>query len=135
MSLLEALKSVKASDLEEVDGQIAELEKQLADLKDMRRVIAIKLGISKPKNENFKKGKSKAGPEDPESERLPRNMCEQYRLRIKEYLMANGPAPQTVICKKTGIPEGSISAAVNHEWFCKTGRGVELTRSLNPNPR
>lgn len=55
---------------------------------------------------------------------------ERHRERIREYIMANGPAKRTTIINACDVPMGSSTAVFNHPMFCETSRGVELTRDF-----
>lgn len=143
VSLLEALKTVTEADLTEVNEKIAAMESELNDFKQLQKVIEIKLGMRRSMfqtpgaNRGGRPRKRPETPADGSAEISPASQyttAERHRMRVREYIMANGPASQATICKQCDIPHGSITAVLKHDWFTFTARGVELTRSLNPNP-
>lgn len=149
MKLLEALNALKQSDLDDIVAKIATIEAELDQLKELRKVIEIKLGVRKPRGAHLRgKGRtrkqatseeSSADPGEPGAFRSPSGAgqytaTEQHRLRAREFLMANGPTKQGALAHRCGIPAGSITAVLKHDWFTTTARGVELTRSLKAEP-
>lgn len=151
MNLLEALNSITQKDLDDVVGKIGTLEAELDQLKELRKVIEIRLGIRKPLGAHLRgKGrprKSKdetseaetSDPGEPGAFRSPSGggqytATERHRIEARKFLMANGPTKQAALAHRCGIPAGSITAVLKHEWFTHTSRGVELTRSLKAEP-
>ena len=48
------------------------------------------------------------------------------RIAIYQHLQGNGATKMKVLCEKLKIPEGSMGAILNHQWFKRTDRGIEL---------
>jgi len=149
MKLLEALNSLKQSDLDDIVAKIESLDAELSQLKELRKVIEIKLGVRKPQGFHLKgKGRPRkpreestesTDPGEPGAFRSPSGAgqytaTEQHRLLAREFLMAHGPTKQNALAHRCGIPAGSITAVLKHEWFTTTARGVELTCSLKAEP-
>ena len=134
-ALLEALNSVTQEDLDSVVKQVEELEEQIGQLKELRRVIEIKLGVRKPLGAHLKgprkpHNKTAATVSDVEPATGSMTATERHRERVKEYIMVNGPAKRSIIINACSIPLGSSTAVFSHEMFCETGRGIELTRGF-----
>lgn len=51
---------------------------------------------------------------------------QEYRERVREAIRANGPQTQAWLIRKLGIPNGSITAVLRHEWFEKCEFGIDL---------
>ena len=119
MSLLEALSEATDSDLEDVEAKLVELEKEVAALKELRKVLAAKLGKDLPKSGRGGRRKVAAGTaEDEDGDGFGRAGTLIARRRtIFEYITANGPQTQAELCKQCSIPTGSISATVDHNFF------------------
>lgn len=141
MSLKEALKSVTQADIDELNEQIREHEKEIAQLKEVRRLIEVKLGIRRPLGSHLKGTQKRHKQQEAEelgqgnlrsasSEKIL-SFTEEYRQKVRLFLMANGPQKQVVLWKRCGIPEGSIDNVIKHRWFTVTSRGVELTAKGN----
>lgn len=137
MSLKDALKSVTQADLDELNEQIREHETEIAQLKEVRRLIEVKLGIRRPLGSHLKGTQKRHKQEATEqgnppviSEKIV-SFTEEYRQKVRLFLMANGPQKQVVLWKRCGIPEGSIDNVIKHRWFTVTSRGVELTAKGN----
>lgn len=147
MKLLEALAEVSRQDLDEIVAEMASLESRLSQLREVRKLIEIKLGITVSRLANFKgqRGKRKpreevqhtvvssvCGSESTEPDNSPRmaaqlTVTEQYRLDAKRYIMANGPAKPSRIANSCGIPQGSLGGVFKHKWFKQCEHGVDLT--------
>lgn len=137
-ALLEALQSVTQDDLDSTVKEIDEIEKRLGQLKELRRIIEVKLGVRQPLGSHLKgprKPRSKPAAAAESNEPIEPSLghmtaIERHRLRVKEYIMANGPAKRSIIINACSIPNGSSTAVFNHSMFCETGRGIELTRNF-----
>ena len=142
MKLMELLQKVTQEDLDDCVVQIQEHEKALDQLKELRKIIEVRLGIKKPagfhlRGENRKKAAGGGGaagkPADP-AEPVVYGATAQHRIKVKEFLMANGPTSQPDLVRRCGVPAGSITAVLKHEWFAMTAKGVQLTKSLKMEP-
>lgn len=146
---LEALEQVSEQDLEEIRTKAEEAEALAERLRGVQRVIEIKLGLRpapgmhsrgtgggrKKKAAAGEESESPAGAASADSAppavvagSPPMTQTERHRAAVREFLMANGPQSQAVVCKRTGVPIGSITNVLKHPWFTHTARGIELTR-------
>lgn len=134
--LLEALESISQSDLDEIVAELDTLERRADQLKELKRIIEIKLGLRKTQGAHLKNRGSKKPVEKPESnghETPPAGMqnqmtvTDQYRLEAKRFIMANGPQPPLKIAKACGIPTGSITAVLKSKAFKQCEHGYELS--------
>jgi hypothetical protein len=55
-------------------------------------------------------------------------LMDARRKAVVRYLDKNAPRRSLEICKACDIPQGSITAAMNHEWFSKSEQGYHLTK-------
>lgn len=154
MSLKEALSQIKQSDLDDINNEIESVEKNLAELKELRKVIEIKLGFQKPRGKGNwggarrKKTTEDPAPPKPEGPKGPLDpswvhrqpltggialgqagggITDTYRGKCKEYLMANGPTKVPRLATMCDIPYGSMNAVLKHRWFKSGPNGVELS--------
>ncbi len=131
--LLEALRDCTQADLDEIDQKIASLESELGGLKEARRIVAGKLGVlprrggARPGRKPVAAASSVApGGSSASADDGVLTQTEKYRLRVREYIMANGRTTQANIVKDCGIPPGSITNVLEHRWFKKDGKVVDL---------
>lgn len=142
MKLMEALSKITQADLDECVVAIQGHEKELDQLKELRKIMEVKLGIKKPAGFHLRAGQRKkpagggdaAGKTAESTEPVVYGATAQHRIRIKEFLMANGPTSQQDIVRRCGVPAGLITAVLKHEWFAQTDRGIQLTKSLKMEP-
>jgi len=52
---------------------------------------------------------------------------EHYRGILKQFIQANGPHTMSELARKTGIPNGSMTAVLTHPMFVKTAIGYGLS--------
>lgn len=111
--LIDALDEVTMDDLKEVDREIDGMERRLSSLRQIRKVMEIRL-VGKPEPAKGRGGgKSVAGRE--------------RRVKVAEYLIHAGPTRPLVIAQQCGIPSGSITMVLDHPWFVKEPNGVNLS--------
>jgi hypothetical protein len=137
--IAEALSTATTEDYEALGEKITERQAELDSLREVQKIIGLRLGIVKKKKWG---GGRKAAEEKPEVSpdgkqpdavemEIPigETKMEHYRKLVSEYLQANGPKPLAEICRRTGIPNGSITAVVKHSMFVKTALGYGLTKN------
>ena len=110
---LEAINNISKEDLEEIDQQIEEHEKQLISLKIARRVVASRLGI---------KSEAKGG---------ARKETQDRRFTILKLLSHNGPTSLRAIMDTLEIDDGrAVAPLLNCAWFEKNSLGkYQLTQA------
>lgn len=140
-ALLDALSKLTQADLDQVNKELDELQAQVAQMTELKRVIEVKLGVSKPRGWHLKEARAKAKaarsskPEaesdessvEAENASAAVSRTEQYRAKAREYLMANGTTKLSALASNCSIPHGSISAVVKHRWFTNGTAGVGLS--------
>ena len=144
MSLKEALEAIKESDLADINADIEAAEKALNAMKELRKIMEIKLGFHKKRSWGGRRKKKTAeedpappkreelkGPLDPSHVHRPPlpvgGITDTYRGKVKEYLMANGPTKVPRLATMCDIPYGSMNAVLKHRWFKSGPNGVELS--------
>ena len=141
MNLMEALSGVTQSDLDEITAKCEALETELSQLREVRKIIEVKLGVRKPVGHNLKGRPKRRSVED--TENTPATLThsamnstgqaytqtELHRIAARKYLQQHGCTSQSGLAKQCNIPAGSITAVLRHDWFMHTARGVELSRS------
>lgn len=138
MKLMDALAAISESDLQEVVAEITTLEDRIGQLKEVRRVIELKLGIRKPLGHHLRGSQKKKRHESPVqsagdlggavpdmSSQL--TVTDQYRADARRYIMANGPQSAAAIAKACGIPNGSMGGVLKHKGFKQCQHGWELS--------
>jgi hypothetical protein len=112
--ILELLEEPTAKDLAAIDQRLADLDKQQAGLKALRRLLALRLGKT-PAPVNG----------------APNQRCNvlENRLKIAETLKEHGPMRRADIGRYTEVPNGgSLTNALECSWFAKHAtKGFELT--------
>lgn len=128
-ALLDALSKLTQADLDAVNKELDELQVQVAQLTELKRVIEVKLGVSKAKAARSSKPEAESDESSAEAENVaaPVSLTESYRLKAREYLMANGTTKLGVLASSCKIPNGSISTVVKHRWFTSGTAGVGLS--------
>jgi len=137
VKLMDALAEVGQSDLDELDKEIEAIQNRLDQLKEVRKIIQIKLGLRNPVGANFRGGRKSRDAVSPsveksgssESPQLSSQMTvtEQYRSDARKFIMANGPQQSGAIARACGIPSGSITAVLKHKSFKQCQHGWELS--------
>lgn len=132
-SLLNATKE----DYDQLVNDINAREQELVALRDAAKLIGLRLGIVEKKQHGgrrvaCKKGESAGtGPEadDVETPAAPAGTAktEHYRTLLRQFIQANGPHTMSELARKTGIPNGSMTAVLNHPMFVKTAIGYGLS--------
>lgn len=130
-SLLNATKE----DYEQLVKDIEERETELVALKDAARIVGLRLGLVEKKQHGGARTpraqKADDGGEEASNVEAPEppagtGKTEHYRTLIRRYIQANGPTPMAELSRKTGIPNGSMTAALTHPMFVKTAIGYGL---------
>lgn len=119
--ILELLDSVDESDLESVKEKVAGLRKELSGLQELQKILEKRLGVERPKRQRGGASKSSAAAESRED-----SLISQRRRRIYEHITANGPKKPAELCAELDIPNGSITATINHCWFERTPDGIAI---------
>ncbi len=144
MSLKEALEAIKESDLADINADIEAAEKALNAMKELRKIMEIKLGFHEKRSWGGRRKKKTAeeDPPPPKREEQPAQrpltggvalvrtsggITDTYRGKVKEYLMANGPTKVPRLATMCDIPYGSMNAVLKHRWFKSGPNGVELS--------
>lgn len=131
-SLLNATKD----DYEQLVKDIEARETELVALKDAARLIGLRLGVVEKKQHGGRrvKGQSSAATvplaeREVETPEAPPGTAktEHYRSLLKQFIQANGPHTMSELARKTGIPNGSMTAILNHPMFVKTAIGYGLS--------
>lgn len=141
--LTELLGQATEADLTTIDERIGELEREAETLKATRKLISIRLGLEpatapKPRGRPSTEPKENSpsqnngGQSDPAitkdyATNSPTALAR--RKSIAKYLIENGATAGLVLASKLGIPHGSITATLAHEWFGKTSDGFVITDS------
>lgn len=137
-ALLEALKAVSQEDLDSCESEIVRLESELFHLKTARQLMRTKLGLVVDKVAAMKEGQKRrrtaavseegTGESSGSSDAVDSGsqLLRDRRIAIYQYLQGNGATKLKVLCEKLKIPEGSMGAILNHQWFKRTERGIEL---------
>ena len=135
--LMEALSAVSQEDLDAVNEELEKLETKADQLKELKRIIEVKLNLRKPQGFHLRGCKRKEKPagdsSDTNSATTDNEMAtqlsvtEQYRLDARRYIMANGPQLGGKIAKACDIPMGSITAVLKHKSFKQGPHGYELS--------
>lgn len=113
-SLLEALNSVDASQLAEIDDRIEQLDRERESLVAARKIIDIRL--------NGKRERAKPQPRlhDLESD-------DQLRSKIHDFLSEAGRAVKpAIIGAKLNLTAIKVGKLTQHEWFEKDITGVRI---------
>lgn len=120
MDLIKALNEAKAEDLSQLDEQIAEREKELAAMKDMRKLIDTRLNGKAKRKAPTRRRTAAADPAHP-----------KLSERIYDLLTENGSLPIEVIEIKLGERRQAIAAAVaRSSWFSRNADGdIEIAIS------
>lgn len=134
-SLLNATKE----DYEQLVKDIEARETELVALKDAARIVGLRLGLVEKKQHGGARAPRARKPDDGSEEQASgveapeppagTGKTEHYRILIKRYIQANGPTTMVELSRKTGIPNGSMTAALTHPMFVKTAIGYGLTEN------
>lgn len=120
--LLEAFDYWTEEDLAELDGQIADTEKRLDGLRQVRKLVAMKLGIVPEKMAKT-----------PAAEKKPRAAAgggPTVADRCLQYIAKNGPERTATLAEKLGISYQAVYGAVKGSpWFDVQSDGVHLSAS------
>jgi len=137
--LIEALNAITEADFDALALKLKDAEAEVQSLKELLKVVAAKLGKTAPGQHGgrrVQKPKSAAAPNvaaDGESDEdttpaIPgMTRTEQHRRTVQRFIQANGPTRSAELCKKTGVPVGSITAVLKHPMFVETAIGWGLT--------
>ena len=108
--LLQAIENATAEDLEQINHEILTVEKKLASLKTLAKVLSTALHGEGPKK------------------KFTRNpaLLEKYR-KDAATLLLNGPRRPAEIADECGIPKTRIAGVLECPWFAKTDQGVQIT--------
>lgn len=102
-AILEAIQQASAADLDNIDVRIEELTKELESLREVRRVIEVRLN-GKPK---AKRGEKKG-------------LAAPVADRLYEYILAHGPQTPYDLAEKLGLSiQGIGVAAARSGWFTR----------------
>jgi hypothetical protein len=127
--LLTSLENATAADLEVLDAEITQKEVHVAMLKEVRRILRVRFGLTSAPSSRLPKTKAKTAELTPTAAPEDLSQTDRYRQAVYRYIMANGPASQAALCKALNIPDGSMTAVISHKWFHKTTRGIDLRNS------
>lgn len=112
MSLIEAIRSATAEDLDAIDAEIVELERQLAALREARKVVD--LAVNGRPERGTRRPREAADPADSATERLP----DSDRGAIRDLLAEAGPLGTEEIGVRLRISRAKAAALTrNHPWF------------------
>ncbi len=122
LTLIDVLERATEADLDALDEEIAVLDRKLASLSAARRLIDVKLH-----------GRKKFGPrKKPAVAAAPstagvKTRSDEYREAIAKHLLKHGATRPAVLCEECGVPNGSITAMLEHPWFVRGADGVSLS--------
>ena len=122
MGLIEAIENAGDEDFDNVEKEIAAAETKLNALKEVRRILAAKLGKPIANPPRRRTSKPAANPDESKFGR-PGSISEQRRRAMFEHIAANGPTPQSKLLKLFDIPQGSMTELLNHGFFKKMPDG------------
>jgi hypothetical protein len=145
-SLLNATKEDYDQLVNDIDTREKELatyidtrQKEIASLRAAAQVIGIRLGIVKEPHHGGRvvagykpvaaDKKQQTGDVDPPEAPPGTAKTEHYRGILKQFIQANGPQTMSELSRKTGIPNGSMTAVLSHPMFVKTAIGYGLTEN------
>lgn len=121
---LDAIEKVSQSDLDSIQADIDELERQLEKRRSQKKIARALLGVPPVRRGTKKKSPGDAG--DTATRQLSGNSWEK-RMRVAKSLL-NGPRRIADICEELDLPPQGFSQTINCEWFGKTADGsIHLT--------
>ncbi len=110
------LRAAGADDLPLLDEEIAELDRQIEQLKNERSSL-----VSAKKLIDIKLHGSLIG-------RRGGKQKEERREAVYKLLSSSGPLAAGAIQEQTDIPKGSLTSLLNHEWFERTPEGWGIAK-------
>lgn len=125
--LLKLLGGVTAEDLAAFDETLAAREAELAGLREVRRVMAGRLGLL-PKKGGPRKGGGKSAAAPPSALDRAEQMIERRR-RVAKLLATRAPLFQGAIMSECEIGGRVIAETLACDWFESTSQGFRLTNA------
>ena len=98
----------------QITERIGGVARELESLRAVRKLLNVRLHGSAL-------GKSKRG-------RAGETNCEERRDKIYDFLAENEPCLSRTISESLGIPSGTMTALMRHEWFQKTPEGWVIAK-------
>jgi hypothetical protein len=112
--LIKLLSTADQAAIDELNTQIAELEKQVSVLDQVRKIISLRIQ-GKPQ-------RAKPGPKK-------KAEASGRRLDVAKLLLVSGPLNREAICNRLGISGTGMHLTLDHEWFEQTMKGYSLTEA------
>ncbi len=138
--LADLLNAATSTDLADLDQQMRALKTKLDGLRQLRNLIAVRLDpVTKAGAAHHKKptaaggGVGSDGSSNParggsaSSPAARASITDERRRAAVRHLSEHGPLPPMKIATALSIPQGSITALLDHEWFSKSSQGVHIT--------
>ena len=135
--LAELITRATQDDVAKIDEDIAAKRAEIDSLNQLRKLIAVRLGIEEPKKgpggHPRKHRAVGGGSPQPAANGTPAadggrgGLMRARRLSAARLLGNRGPLVQSVICEELDIPAGSITSVLDCDWFEKTPQGVRVT--------
>lgn len=129
-TLMDAIKAITVEDLAAVDKEITEKNAELGGLREVRRFMAMKVGVIKKKSHGKRAAGQAATGTDPARPSAPKGtLSEKYRRDVAKWLLEHGNSPTRLskLADAVGMPDGSASAIIAHPWFTKSDQGYYLS--------
>lgn len=125
-ALIEALENASEADLAAVDEKIQDYSKKLDAYQQTRRLLEKRLGVQPLEDRSHRKKKSSSSSSSSPSGKGTKSM--EYRLKLATCLISRGGGAKVLeLAREADVPEGSISAALDHEWFTRKDGLVHIT--------
>ena len=136
---VQSLLNATQEDYDQLVKDIDAREQELVAMRDAAKLIGLRLGILEKKHHGGRRvagKKSEASDNNPEDDDVEAPAAppgtaktEHYRGILKQFIQANGPHTMSELSRKTGIPNGSMTAVLSHPMFVKTAIGYGLTEN------
>ncbi len=135
---VQSLLSATQQDYDAILQDIQAREQELTALRDAAKLIGLRLGIVEKKQHGGRRvgGKKQEAADTPEDQEVEAPVAppgtaktEHYRTLLKQFIQANGPHTMSELSRKTGVPNGSMTAVLAHPMFVKTAIGYGLSNN------